>query len=77
MIRTPPWIWSDNAAEATLLIAFALHSPEVTGHVPNLYNRTAKTYVFLKAKGNPAKRYCCYLLAFPPTLLFLMALGTA
>lgn len=40
MIRTPPWIWPDNAAEATLLIAFVLHSPEVTGHVPNLYNKT-------------------------------------
>lgn len=74
MIRTPPWIWSDNAAEATLLIAFVLHSPEVTGHVPNLYNITGgkkKKKCFWKpgAKGNPAKR-CC-----PP--LFLMTLGTA
>lgn len=36
-----------------------------------------KNYVFLKGKGNPAKRYCCYLLALFSPLLFLMALGTA
>lgn len=58
MIRTPPWIWPDNAAEATLLIAFVLHSPEVTGHVPNLYNKTGGGEVFLKAKGQgkPCKK---------------------
>lgn len=61
------WIWSDNAAEATLLIAFALPSPEVTGDG------------FLKAKGNPEKRYYYYFIGFPPLLppQFLMALRTA
>lgn len=64
---TSSWIWSDNAAEATLLIAFALHSPEVTGHG------------FLKTKGNPAKRYYSYFIGFPPplSLLFLVALRDA
>lgn len=79
MVRTPPWIWSDNTVEATQLIAFALHCPEVTGHVPNLYSKKT-TLCSSESQGKPSKMYCCYLLPPLPSLFFLELipdLGTA